>query len=94
MFERIVNLCPQTHRSPHRLSEVPEGPQPLVGRSKVPPPHSHAQVAPGVPKQGTPWDTLWLLWPSHKPERLRSKVPPGRLGGEVTERIIMLAKQA
>ena len=44
MFERIVNLCPQTHRSPHRLSEVPEGPQPS---SVVPPPplsYTHAQV--------------------------------------------------
>ena len=38
MFERIVNLCPQTHRSPHRLSEVPEGPQPSSVARRCPRP--------------------------------------------------------
>ena len=45
MFERIVNLCPQTHRSPHRLSEVPEGPQPSSVARRCPPlSYTHAQV--------------------------------------------------
>ena len=42
MFARIVNPCPQTHRSPHRLSEVPEGPQPSSVARRSPPTLIHA----------------------------------------------------